>query len=96
MSGSTQIFFRVVVNFQTAIVIFFFHISQHQDPTYTPYKISAKYTQPFWRITILLVLLFLVTAAILNSRQTKFYYSKALESDHAAYEIEDSWIYAVV
>ena len=39
-------------------------------------------------MTILLVLLFLVTAATLNSRQTKFYYnSEALESDHAAYEI---------
>ena len=77
-------------------IFFYFHISQHQDPTYTSYKISAKYTKPFWRMTILLVLLFLVTEAILNSRQTKFYYSEALESDHAAYEIEDSWIYAVV
>ena len=32
-------------------VIFFFHfdISQHQDPTFIQYKISAKYTKPFWR-----------------------------------------------
>ena len=41
---------------------------------------------------ILLVLLFLVTAAILILDQTKFYCSEALESDHAAYEIEDSWM----
>ena len=47
-------FVRVDVNFQTVTVIyfcyvyiyFFFHfdISQHQGPTYTPYKNSAKYT----------------------------------------------------
>ena len=40
-------------------------------------------------MAILIVLLFLVTAAILNSHdQTKFYYSEVLESDHAAYEIK--------
>ena len=26
-----------------------FDICEHQGPTYTPYKISAKYTKPFWR-----------------------------------------------
>ena len=38
-------------------------------------------------MTILIVLLFLVMAAILNFDLTKFYFSEALESDHAAYEI---------
>ena len=47
-------FARVDVNFQTDTVtvryIFFhFHISLNQGPTYTPYKISVKYTLPFWR-----------------------------------------------
>ena len=48
-------FARVDVNFQTVsdliLLQFFLHfdISQHQGPTYTPYKISAKYTKPFWR-----------------------------------------------
>ena len=41
---------------------------------------------------ILIVLLFLVTAAIVNFDQTKFYYSEALESDHAEYGIYDSWM----
>ena len=36
-------------------------------------------------MAILIVLLFLVTAATLDP--TKFYNSEALESDHAAYEI---------
>ena len=27
-----------------------------------------------------------------NLDQTKFYYSKVLESDHAVYEIRDSWM----
>ena len=38
-------------------------------------------------MAILIVLLFLVTAASWILDLTKFYYSKALESDHAAYEI---------
>ena len=49
-------FFRVAINFQTAIVTlfsyrFFFHfdINQNQGPTNTSYKISAKNTYPFWR-----------------------------------------------
>ena len=49
-------FARVDVNFQTVIVtefckqLFFqFNTNQHQGPTNTPYKITAKYTQPFWR-----------------------------------------------
>ena len=62
---------------------FFFNISQHLGPTYIAYKISAKYTKPFWRIAILTVLLFLVSAF----DPSKFYYFEALESDHAAYEI---------
>ena len=47
--------FRVDVNFQTAIVInyatdfFHFDTNQHQGPTYTSDKISAKNTKPFWR-----------------------------------------------
>ena len=47
-------FARVDVNFQTLTVtlscnIFFhFNINQHLGPTHTPYKISAKYTLPFW------------------------------------------------
>ena len=42
--------FKFDVMFQTAIVIsfryrfFHFDINQHQGPTYTSYKISAKYT----------------------------------------------------
>ena len=36
---------------------------------------------------ILLVLLFLVTAAILILDQTKFYYFEALESDYVKFEI---------
>ena len=41
---------RVDVNFQTTIVTYFlysffhFDTNQHQGPTYTSYKISAKYT----------------------------------------------------
>ena len=38
-------------------------------------------------MTILIVLLFLVTAAIWILDPTKLSYSEALESDHAAYEI---------
>ena len=43
-------FSRVDVNFQTVTVTYFcniffkFNIGQHQGPTYTPYKISAKYS----------------------------------------------------
>ena len=43
-------FARVDVNFQShcdlILLTFFFHfdINQHQGPTNTPYKISAKYT----------------------------------------------------
>ena len=38
-------------------------------------------------MTILIVLLFIVTAAIWILDPTKFYYSEALESDYVAYEI---------
>ena len=38
-------------------------------------------------MVILIVLLFLVTAAILILDPTKFYCCEALESDYAAYEI---------
>ena len=38
-------------------------------------------------MAILIVLLFLVTVASWILDQTKFYYSEALGSDHAAYEI---------
>ena len=68
-------FFRADVNFQTAIVIqfhyrfFHFDINQHQGPTNTSYKISAKiYQAVLEKMAILIVLLFLVMAAILNSR----------------------------
>ena len=46
---------RVDVNLQTATVTYFrynffhFDTNQHQGPTYTLYKISAKYTWPLWR-----------------------------------------------
>ena len=45
---------RVDVNFQTVTMTYsvnFFHFdtNQHQGPTNTPYKVSAKYTEPFWR-----------------------------------------------
>ena len=33
----------------SATDIFHFDINQDQGPTYTPYKISAKYTIPFRR-----------------------------------------------
>ena len=39
------------------------------------------------KMAIVIVVLFLVTAAILNSRPNQIYYSETLESDHAAYEI---------
>ena len=42
-------FARVDINFQTVTNFFHFDINQHQGPTNTPYKISAKYTQAFWR-----------------------------------------------
>ena len=43
-------------------------------------------------MTILLVLLFFSNGSHLEFlTQLNFYYSEALESDHAAYEIQDSW-----
>ena len=49
-------FARVDVNFQMFTVtsfchnfFFLFDTNQHQGPTHTQNKISAKYTEPFWR-----------------------------------------------
>ena len=48
-------FATVDVNFQTVTLTLFcknffhFDTNQYQGPTYTAYKISAKYIKPFWR-----------------------------------------------
>ena len=49
-------FAMVEVNFQTVAVTYFcyncfcfFLYQSSSSPTNTPYKISAKYTKPFWR-----------------------------------------------
>ena len=55
---------------------------------------SAKYTKPFWRNGDFISFAIFSNggpSGILN--HTKFYYSKVLDTDQAAYEICDSWMH---